>query len=149
MSNENWNSFANAALSVAKALGSQPEHRGLSFWDADMASEFTRMLMGRCPPERALTELRRIASEENRLASPTDIIKACRAPTQQKRWITFSREIVGKGAYSFVMEAPNDGSSPESHLGPGETLIDDSEAPRHYQRVTPVMRQEIMGFAKK
>lgn len=142
--NSTWNEFAKIALATARMLGQQDDNKSLRFWDADMASEYTRALQHRCQPERAIAELRRIAAEENRFPAIAEIVDACLGPRAGPRYITFTRDVIGKGAVTYARKVPNDGSTAESHLMRGETLVDDTAATRHYQRLTPAMRAEIL-----
>ena len=113
-----WVDFARAALSIARSLDKR--------WDKDVAAEFTRMVKGKCDPQRAVSELRRIASEENRLASGSEIVTAATERRGPDRWLTVERHVIGHGRRTFAIRAPNDASLAEAHLRPGETLVADT-----------------------
>ena len=116
-----WNDFAKTAVALARSFDKH--------WDKDVASEYTRMVKGKCSPDRALSELRRIASEEGRMPMASEVVAAAREAGRPDRWITFEREVIGHGKRSFARQVPNDGTPPEDHLLPGETLLADTAEP--------------------
>lgn len=113
-----WVDFARAALSIARSLDKR--------WDKDVAAEFTRMVKGKCDPQRAVSELRRIASEENRLASASEIVTAATERRVPDRWLTVERDVIGHGRRTFAIRVTNDSPLAEAHLRPGETLVADT-----------------------
>lgn len=114
-----WNDFGKAALSISRTLG-------LYGWDSDVAAEYTRMVEGKCPVGRAITELRRVASEGSRLASASEIVTAAKEKSSGDRWITVSYDVYGHGRRTGARRIPNDGSHAAGYVRPGETLVADT-----------------------
>lgn len=100
------------------------------FWDSEIAQEWVRPIVkSGCDPAKAILELETIFDSENRMPGFQEVIAKARERHLGDRWITFEREVIGHGKRSFARQVPNDGTAPEDHLLPGETLLADTAEP--------------------
>jgi hypothetical protein len=117
---EKWKSTSATILKLSKLPDS-----GAYGWDATIAWEFCRTMMGKCDPEKAEVAASALYAQYECMPRASEIVrKANERPANEHRWITVERQHMSGRTYTYARSIPF-GADAEAYVYAGERLVDE------------------------